>query len=55
VSDVTNGIGFRPFWLMLPGPGPKPLGGSISLKFVFKTSLESESFEPLIDFLRFQV
>jgi len=32
-------------------PGSKPLNGSISLKFLLETRLESEFFEPLIDFL----
>jgi len=46
VSDVISGVGFRPFWLRLPGPGPKPLDGSILLKFLLETRLESEYFEP---------
>jgi len=33
----------------------KPPDGSISLKFSLETRLESESFEPLIDFLVFLV
>ena len=36
-------------------PRPQPLYGSISLKFSLETRLESESFEPLIDFLAFLV
>jgi len=32
-------------------PKAQPLDGSISLKFSFETRLESESVEPLIDFL----
>ena len=31
VSDLISGIGFWPFWLRLPAPGPKLLDGSISL------------------------
>ena len=31
----------------------QPLGPSVSLKFLLETRLESESFEPLIDFLAF--
>jgi len=31
------------------------LDGNISLKFLLETRLESESFEPLIDFLGFRV
>ena len=34
---------------------PKPLGGSISLKFLLETKLNSESFDTLDDLLRFQV
>jgi len=33
----------------------QPPGQSISLKFSLETRLESESFEPLIDFLAFLV
>jgi len=36
-------------------PRAQPLGQSISLKFSMETRLESDSFEPLIDFLAFQV
>jgi len=36
-------------------PRAQPLGQSISLKFSLETRLESESFEPLIDFLAFLV
>jgi len=35
--------------------GRQPLGGSILLKFLLETRLESESFEPMIDFLAFLV
>ena len=35
--------------------GTPALGQSISLKFSLETRLESESFEPLIDFLAFLV
>ena len=55
ISDIISGVCFWPFWLKLPGPGPKLLDGSISLKFLLETRLESKSFEPLIGFLRFQV
>jgi len=40
---------------MLPALGAQPLDGSISLMFSLETRLESESFEPLIDFLAFLV
>ena len=46
---------FRPPWPMLPGPGRQPLDGSISLKFLLETRLQSESFDTLDDLLRFQV
>ena len=36
-------------------PRVQPLGQSVSLKFSLETRLESESFEPLIDFLAFLV
>jgi len=34
-------------------PRAQLLGQSVSLKFSLETRLESESFEPLIDFLAF--
>ena len=43
---------FRP---TLPGPGRQPLGGSISLKFLLETRLQSESFDALYDLLGFRV
>ena len=46
---------FRPFWPTSSGPGPKPLNGSISLKFLLETRLKSESFDTLDDLLEFQV
>ena len=36
-------------------PGAQLLGQSVLLKFSLETRLESESFEPLIDFLAFLV
>ena len=36
-------------------PRAQPLGQSVSLKFSLETRLESESFEPLINFLAFLV
>ena len=36
-------------------PGPKPLDGSISLKFLLETRLQSESVDTLDDLLGFQV
>jgi len=32
----------------LPGPGRQPLGGSILLKFLLETRLQSESFDTLV-------
>ena len=46
---------FRPPWPALIGPGRQPLGGSISLKFLLETRLQSESFDTLYDLLRFRV
>jgi len=44
---------FRPPWPTLPCPGRKPLGGSISMKFLLETRLQSESFDTLDDLLGF--
>ena len=46
---------FWPPWPTLPGPGCQPLGGSISLKFLLETRLQSESFDTLDDLLGFRV
>ena len=46
---------FRPPWPTLPGPGRQPLGGSISLKFLLETRLQSEFFDTLDDLLGFRV
>ena len=46
---------FRPPWPTLPGPGRQPLDGSISLKFLLETRLQSESFDTLDDLLGFRV
>jgi len=46
---------FRPPWPTLPGPGRQPLGGSISLKFLLETRLQSKSFDTLDDLLGFRV
>ena len=51
-SKVEN---FRPPWRTLPGPGRQLLDGSISLKFLLQTRLQSESFHTLDDLLGFQV
>jgi len=39
VGYVISGIGFRPFWLKLPGPGPQLLDGIFWLKFLLETRL----------------
>ena len=46
---------WRTFWPTSPRPGRQPLDGSISLKFVLETRLQSESFDTLDDLLRFRV
>jgi len=46
---------FRPPWPTLPGPARQPLGGSISLKFLLETRLQSESLDALDDLPEFQV
>jgi len=32
VRDIINQVGFRPFWLKLPDPGPQLLDGIYGLK-----------------------
>ena len=46
---------FRPPWPTSPGAGPKPLDGSISLKFSLETKLQSKSFDTMDDLLGFWV
>jgi len=53
VTDVISEVVLWSFCLMLLGLRAQPLGQSVSLKFSLETRLESESFEPLIDFLVF--
>jgi len=50
ISEVVLGFLAHVAW-----PRAQPLGQSVSLKFSLETRLESESFEPLIDFLAFLV
>ena len=45
----------KKFLSTLPGPGRQPLGGSISLKFLLETRLQSGSFDTLDDLLGFRV
>jgi len=44
-----------PPWPTSPGPGRQSLDGSISLKFLLDSRLQSESFDTLDDLLGFQV
>jgi len=46
---------FWPPWPTLPGPGRQPLDGSISMKFLFDSRLQSVSFHSLDDLLGFWV
>jgi len=46
---------FRPFWQASSDPGPIPLDGNISLKFLLETRLKSGSFDALDDLLRFMI
>ena len=55
MSDVISEGLFGHPWPILPGPGRQPLGGSISVKFLLETSLQSESFDTFDDLLGFQV
>jgi len=55
MSYIINRVGVWSFCLRSPGPGPKLLDGSVLLKFVLETRLESKFFEPVIDFLRVRV
>jgi len=52
LSVTSNCRTFRP---PSPGSGCQPSDGSISLKFLLETRLQSESFDTLDDLLRFQV
>ena len=53
MSEVIKWRAFRPPWPTSPGPGSKLLDGSISLKFLLETRLQSESFDCLDDLLGF--
>ena len=55
MSDVISGGLLGHLGPLLPGPGHQPLGGSISLRFLLETGLQSESFDTLDDLLGFQV
>ena len=53
VSDVIKWRTSRPPWST--SPGPKLLDGSISVKFLLETRLQSKSFDTLDDLLGFQI
>ena len=55
MTDVISDVVLGSFGLIFSWPRAQPLGQSVSLKFSLETRLESESFEPLIDFLAFLV
>jgi len=55
VSDVISGGLLGHHWPTSPGLGRKPLDGSILLKFLLETRLQSEPFDTLDDLLGFQV
>jgi len=42
---------WRTFWPPSPGPGRQLLDGSVSLKFLLETNLQSESFDTTNDML----
>jgi len=46
---------WRTFWPLSPGPGRQPIDGSISLKFLLDSRLQSEPFDTLDDLLGFRV
>ena len=45
---------WRAFWPTSPDPGRQPLDGSISLKFLLDSRLQSESFDTLDDLVGFR-
>ena len=49
MTDVISSFGV--ILAHVAWPRAQPLGQSVSLKFSLETKLESESFEPLINFL----
>ena len=55
MTDVISEVAFKAILAHVVWPRAQPLGQSISLKFSLETRLESESFEPLINFLAFLV
>jgi len=55
VSDVISGGLFGHLGPLCLALGTQPLGGSISLKFLLETRLQSGSFDTLDDLLGFLV
>ena len=56
VGDIVNGVGLGHFLLLkLLGPWSQLHKGSILLKCLLEARINSESFDPLMDFLRFLV
>jgi len=55
VSNVISKVVLGAILAHVNWPKAQPLGQSILLKFLLETRLESESSEPLIDFLAFLV
>ena len=55
MTDVISEVVLGSFWLYVAWPRAQLLGQTVSLKFSLETRLQSESFEPLIDFLAFLV
>jgi len=55
VTDVISEVLLGFILAHVAWPRAQPLGQSVSLWFSLETRLESESFEPLIDFLAFLV
>jgi len=53
VRDIISEVVFGVILGHVARPRVQTLGQSISLKFALESRLESESFEPLIDFLAF--
>ena len=55
MTDVINEVVFGVILAHVAWLRAQPLGQNVSLKFSLESRLESESFEPLIDFLAFLV
>ena len=56
MGDIVNGVGLGHFLLLkLLGPWSQLHKGSILLKCLLEARINSESFDPLMDFLKFLV